>query len=93
MAPPRYDWSEKTPPFALTAEQRAAIDAERSNAGKTVLLQAYHQTHCYAHRPVVWLFGGLNPYNFTRDWSRHEVDHMAEAWGAYLGEREDRRAA
>lgn len=84
-APQRRDWSDKTPPFALTDEQRAKIDAVRSTDAKTMLLQVYHQTWCYAHRPIVGVFGSLDPAAFSRDWNAHQAEHMAEAWGAYLG--------
>lgn len=83
--PIRRDWSPKTPPFVLTAQQRADVDAVRTPDAKTMLLQVFHQTHCYAHRPIVGVFGSLDPAAFSKDWNRHQAQHMAEAWAEYLG--------
>lgn len=83
----------KAPPFRLTPAQRAEIDAVRTVESKTMLLQIYHQRHCHAHRPIVGVFGSLDPRCFSDDWSRHEADHMAEAWAEYLGWAEIAEAA
>lgn len=97
LAQIRRDWSDKTPPFVLTAEQRARIAALAANAERFgcdptgdigIALRVMHQTHCYRHRPIVGLSHSLTHTGdiaFEADWSAHEAEHMSEAWAAYRG--------
>jgi hypothetical protein len=89
----RRDWSPKTPPFILTERQRADVDAVTTPDAKTMLLQIFHQTHCYAHRPIVGVWGALETANFSKDWNANIAQHMAEAWAEYLGFHEMSEAA
>ena len=81
----RYEQQKVTPPFVLTDEQRAQLDAVRTTDAKIMLLQIFHSTHCFPHRDFS-IFGMVaDPAVFTRWWSAREDEHMAEAWAAYLG--------
>ncbi len=69
--------------FSLTPEQIAALDAEPSDIGRTVLLQVWHQRHCFENRDYS-VFGMIaDPAVFSRWWLDREAEHMAEAREVY----------
>lgn len=74
------------PPFRLTAEQRAELDALKTNESKTALLQTLHQVHAYKHRQIVGAWGSLDPAQFTCTWNANMAENMSEAWAEYLGD-------
>lgn len=76
------------PPFQITAEQRAQIDAVRSDDARTYLLQVFSQAHAFDHRDRS-IFGMVaDPAAFSRVWLANGAEHMAEAWAVYADEAE-----
>lgn len=74
--------------FTLTAEQRAQIDAVRSDDARVMLLQQFHQAHAFAHRDRS-VFGMVaDPAVFSRVWLANEAEHMAVAFAVYADEAE-----
>ncbi len=72
------------PPFTLTPEQIAKLDAEPSDIGRTVLLQVWHQNHCKLwDREIVGRWGSLDPAQFSLRWMAREDEFLREAWAAY----------
>lgn len=86
---PRRDWSDKTPPFRLTAEQRAICTEQARLGWLDETLARMQRAHCYAHRPILGLGDSLTvggDLAFERDWEANRAAHMAEAWAEFHGE-------
>lgn len=67
------------PPFRLSAEQRAVLDAAGSDDVRTMHLQNWHQAYCWEHRQILGVSGSLDPATFTRRWQADFGDLFA-AW-------------
>lgn len=79
---PRRDWTERTPPFQLTADQIRICREQEQLGWLFATLEQMHRAHCYAHRPILGLANSLNTAGdilFDRDWTAHSDAHMAEA--------------
>lgn len=76
------------PPFHLTPDQRAAVDAVSSPDARTMYLQQFHQEHAWKHRAILGAFGSLDPAAFTRSWQAREAEFMEAAWADYRSDED-----
>lgn len=82
----RYDWTERTPPFRLSAAQLRLLAKQFPLGHGEDCLQHMHRVHCYRHRQWLGVAGSLDYRDvpqFDADYDAHIRQHREEAWAEY----------